>query len=167
MWPSLDSEHNAPCVLFVSSAIEVTKCSVTYWDHQHRMRKIISSSDKSPFLHRCLFHEYFLFFFFRSTLPLSQEDYEVMEILFVETGSPLISKICSVEQPLVYMPEVKNVRWSVMICLWLKVSRFCQWQFSGKGEDTWVYKENGGLTILFSSTEKRDVLRESSNAGVS
>lgn len=78
---------------------------------------MISSSDKSPCLHGCLFHEYFLFFFFRSTLPLSQEDYEVMEILFVDVGSPLVSKICSVAQPLVYMPKVKNMGWSVTICL--------------------------------------------------
>lgn len=138
-------------ILFASAAVAVIKCSVTYWDHQYRTRKMMSSSDKSPCLHGCLFHEYFFFFFFRSTLPLSQEDYEVMEILFVETGSPLISKICSVAQPLVYMLIVKNVGWSVTIYLWLKILRFWRWQLSGKGEDTWVFKKNGDLTICLSN----------------
>lgn len=45
--------------------------------------------------------------FFRSTLPLSQEDYEVMKNLFSEVGNPLVTKIYSVAWPLVNIPKVE------------------------------------------------------------
>lgn len=47
-----------------------------------------------------------------------------MKNLFSEVRNPLVSKICSVAQPLVYIPKVESVGWSVTICLLLKLLRF-------------------------------------------
>lgn len=56
---------------------------------------------------------FFSSFFFRSTLPLSQEDYEVIKSLFPDASKPLVDKICSIAQLLVYIPEVESMEWSV------------------------------------------------------